>query len=86
MLYSSFSSTKEQFSLADVWLRGNALVPSNLDSAPLLPSASTRFPLSKGARVDRSMASKGAQNVNFSPSDSPFASKGDSPLPLCTPD
>ena len=102
---SSFSSTEEQFSLADVWLRENSLVPDDPESALLLPSASTRFPVSEGAPVERSLVSEGvlfapgpsvaskgawnvegAQNVDFSPSDPPIASEGDSSLPLCSPD
>ena len=99
VINSSFSSTEEQFSLADVWLQENSLAPDDPDLAPMLPSASTCFLISKGAQVDhslvyerasfapgRSVASKGAWNVDFHPFDLPLASKGDSSLPFCTPD
>ena len=77
---SSFSSTDEQFSLADVWLQENAISPSGPDSAPLLPSATARPSVSEGGIVngssisegvsfvpDLSMVSERAQNVDFSP-------------------
>ena len=96
---SSFSSTEEQFSLADVWLRENSLAPDDLDSTPLLSSVSTHFPISKGDHVDTFLVSKGAsfdlgpsaasegvRKVNYSPSDLPLFSEGDSSLPLCTAD
>ena len=46
---SSFSSTEEQFLLADVWLRKNALSPDDPDSAPLLPAVNPRLQVSEGA-------------------------------------
>ena len=89
---SSFSSTEEQFSLADVWLREIALSPDNLDSAPLLPSVNPRLQVSKGASAAPAPPEvfEGARNVEFSAPDGlipdlPLASKGDPTLLLCTP-
>ena len=95
---SSFSSTDEQFTLADVWLKETSLTPDDPDSAPRLPSTSPCAPVSEGASsADMSVsegdslpvASEGAQNVDFSsphdpPPSLPVASKGDSSS-LCSP-
>ena len=78
------------------------MAPNDPDSAPWLPSTSSSVPVSKGAPTDGTLvsegdslssalpvASKGAQNVDFSPSlyrpsSLPVASEGDSSS-LCSP-
>ena len=87
---SSFSSTEEQFSLADVWLREHSLDPSDPDSAPPLiahksetllsaPSPSDRAPnsttaVSKGDPDSTPIVSEGVPPVDASSSDGVSAS------------
>ena len=70
---SSFSSTDEQFSLADVWLQEHSLGLDDPDLAPALPSVTSHVILpSKGALCTISLVSKGASL----PSSLPTVSEG----------